>query len=271
MSSAPRTPSPASYWSGYDLLWGLQEPGPTRRTAIDRSQIVAAAIEIADSSGLAAVTMRSVAASLGTAPMSLYRHVPDKDALVSLMVDAAIRPSDGDDEWPISEGWREQLRLIATSTWQLCRRHRWFPEASMVRPPITPSGIAGFELALSIFDGTGLDIGTKAQFVTAVYSTVIASALNTITEENARARLQMTEAEVHAAGAPFIMRMMTSGEYPRVSAYIIEAEHLDSEARMNAAVELILDGIAARLGALDGAVLLSKTSSTRLRRTRQGT
>ena len=261
VSTTPATSSPGSYWSGYDLLWGLNEPVPTRRTTIDRAQIVTAAIEIADAAGLVAVTMRSVSAALGTAPMSLYRHVPDKDALISLMVDEAIRSSDQEGDWRIVEGWREQLRLIAASTWRLCRRHRWYPEASMVRPPITPSGIAGFELALSIFDDVDLAIGAKAQFVGAVYSTVIASALNTTTEEHARSRALMTEAEIYAAGAPFIERLMSSGDYPRVSAFITEAEHLDTEARMHAAVELILDGIAARLEALGGAVSLSDTRS----------
>src|ERR1700735_1041545 len=118
MSSTPPTPTPGSYWSGYDLLWGLNDPGPTRRTAIDRAQIVSAAIEIADRSGLAAVTMRSVSAALGTAPMSLYRHVPDKDALVSMMVDAAIRTSAAEvDREEVPLEWREGLRLVAASTW----------------------------------------------------------------------------------------------------------------------------------------------------------
>jgi AcrR family transcriptional regulator len=262
VSTTPAASSTGSYWSGYDLLWGLNEPGPTRRTTIDRAQVVKAANEIADAAGLAAVTMRSVAAALDTGPMSLYRHVPDKDALISLMVDEVIRSSEDEGDWGILKAWREQLRFIASSTWRLCRRHRWFPEASMVRPPITPSGIAGFEVALSIFDNIDLDIGSKAQFIGAVYSTVIASALNTTTEERARLRAQMTEAEIYAAGAPFIERLMTSGDYPRVSAFITEAEHLDSEARMHAAVELILDGIAARLEALGGAVSLSGTRST---------
>jgi AcrR family transcriptional regulator len=261
VSSPPRTPPSGSYWSGYDLLWGLNDPGPTRRTAIDRAQIVTAAIEIADRGGLAAVTMRSVSAALGSAPMSLYRHVPDKDALISMMVDTAIRSSGTDVDQEVPVGWRQQLRHIAASTWRLCRRHRWFPEASMVRPPITPSGVAGFELALSIFDHVDLDIGTKAQFVRAVYSTVIASSLNATTEENARSRLQMTEAEIHAAGAPFVERLMTSGNFPRVSAFIVEAEHLDNEAQMQAAVELILDGIAARLAALSGTELLFEATT----------
>jgi AcrR family transcriptional regulator len=262
MSRAPATPPAGSYWSGYDLLWGLNDPGPTRRTAIDRTQILTAAIEIADQAGLAAVTMRSVATALGTAPMSLYRHVPDKDALVSMMVDAAIRTSGAEvHRGELALGWREQLRLVAESTWRLCRRHRWFPEASMVRPPITPSGVAGFEYALSIFDDVDLEIGTKAQFVGAVYSTVIASALNATTLENARSRVRMTEAEVYAAGAPFVERLMASGDFPRVSAFIVEAEHLDNEAQMHAAVELILDGIAARLAAISNVVHLSGAQS----------
>ncbi len=133
-----------SFWSGYDLLWGLREPVTSRRTTIDRHQIVAAAIEIADREGLGSVTMRSVAAALGTGPMSLYRHVPDKDALVSMMVDSAIGgPPDDLPEDALPEGWRARLRLVAERTWELCQRHRWFPEASMTRPPITPSGIRG--------------------------------------------------------------------------------------------------------------------------------
>jgi AcrR family transcriptional regulator len=242
-----------SYWSGYDLLWGLRGPGPTRRTTIDRAQIVDVATNIADAHGLAAVSMRSVAAALGTSPMSLYRHVPDKDALVSMMVDAAISHSSqaaNDDALP--EGWRERLRYIAGSTWRLCRRHRWFPEASMVRPPITPSGMAGFERALAIFDDFDIDIGTKAKFVGAVYSAVVASALNATIEETALAEAQMTEAEVFAAGVPFINRLMTSGNFPRVAAFISDARHLDSEAEMWAGVDLILDGIAARLVACGG-------------------
>ncbi len=63
-----------------------------------------AAIEIADAEGIAALSMRRVAAALGVATMSLYRHVPGKDELTLLMVDTAA----GDFPFPARRpaGWR---------------------------------------------------------------------------------------------------------------------------------------------------------------------
>ena len=78
---------------------------------------------------------------------------------------------------------------------------------------------------------------------------MVATALNATIEQDARVR-RSTEAEVFAAGRPFVSEVITSGRFPRVSAFIVEAEHLDEAARMRAAIELILDGIAARLDAL---------------------
>ena len=46
-------------------------------------------MRLADAEGLDAVSMGRVAAELGTAPMSLYRHVSAKEELLTLMVDAA--------------------------------------------------------------------------------------------------------------------------------------------------------------------------------------
>ncbi|WP_279106401.1 TetR/AcrR family transcriptional regulator, partial [Gordonia paraffinivorans] len=47
---------------------------------LSRSAIVDAAIRLADEGGLAGLSMRKVADSLGVGAMSLYRHVADKEA-----------------------------------------------------------------------------------------------------------------------------------------------------------------------------------------------
>src|SRR5579859_6315521 len=66
-------------------------PGAGRRRGPQprhtRQEVVRAAVAIADAEGLAAVTIRAVAARLGTGVMSLYSYVPDKQTLVYDMVE----------------------------------------------------------------------------------------------------------------------------------------------------------------------------------------
>jgi AcrR family transcriptional regulator len=61
-----------------------------RRTwgSLGRAQIVAAALDIVRTEGLPALTIRRVAAELDASRMGLYRHVPNKQALIDLVMDA---------------------------------------------------------------------------------------------------------------------------------------------------------------------------------------
>jgi AcrR family transcriptional regulator len=99
------------------------------------------AAAVADAEGLDALSMRRVAVELGAAPMSLYRHVRDKDDLLLRMMDAALR------EWraPSDAGpdLRSRLEYAARSLWTLFRRHMWLaPALSLTRPPPVEGGIA---------------------------------------------------------------------------------------------------------------------------------
>ena len=49
-----------------------------------------AATRVIDRDGLDACTMRAVASELGASPMSVYRHVADKDALLALLPDVLL-------------------------------------------------------------------------------------------------------------------------------------------------------------------------------------
>src|SRR6516162_2662775 len=75
------------------VAWGVRDrPHKGPRPGLSLERIVAAAVRLADAEGLAAVSMSRVAAELGAAPMSLYRHVTAKDELLTLMLDAAYGP-----------------------------------------------------------------------------------------------------------------------------------------------------------------------------------
>jgi AcrR family transcriptional regulator len=60
---------------------------PGRPPRLSRDAIVAAASAVVAREGIASLTMRRVAEELSSSPMSIYRHVRDKDELLVLLLD----------------------------------------------------------------------------------------------------------------------------------------------------------------------------------------
>jgi AcrR family transcriptional regulator len=83
---------------------------PTSRPRLSRGAILDAALGIIDEGGLDACTMRAVAAELGVEAMSLYWHVPGKEALLDGVVE---RMFSGAPEFVHHDDWREELYGIA--------------------------------------------------------------------------------------------------------------------------------------------------------------
>jgi predicted RNase H-like nuclease/AcrR family transcriptional regulator len=97
-------------------------PVPARRPGLTRDAVVAAAVALADADGLTALSMRALAARLGVEAMSLYHHVPNKEALLDAMVDVVF----GEFHTPAATGpWREELRRRSSSARAVLLRHRW--------------------------------------------------------------------------------------------------------------------------------------------------
>ena len=144
--------------------WGVRErsqKGP--KPALSLARIVDAGVRVADSEGLDAVSMGRVAASLDTAPMSLYRHVSSKEELIKLMVDAAW----GDSPGPLAPGenWRAGLSRWAWAMRAALQRHPWAAHLPISGLPIMPREIAWFEDALACLAGTGLTEARKASVI----------------------------------------------------------------------------------------------------------
>jgi AcrR family transcriptional regulator len=137
-----------------------QTRAPRRERDITRERVVRAAIVIADTHGMAEVSMRRVAAELGVSTMALYRHVPGKTELVQLMIDTTI----GDQPMPARRppGWRAQLEVCLRMEWQLFRRHPWLaPSMSLARPDMSPNGARITEWILAALAGSGLSSADK--------------------------------------------------------------------------------------------------------------
>jgi AcrR family transcriptional regulator len=123
------------------------------------------AIDLADRDGLAAVSMRRIAARIGSAPTSLYWYFSDKSQLYELMADAVI----GEIELPEqpSGDWRADLTSIAWATRAMGRHHPWLAQLGIhpVPGPLTRRyGAAAFRS----LEGLGLDPATEANILAAV-------------------------------------------------------------------------------------------------------
>ncbi|KAA0024720.1 TetR/AcrR family transcriptional regulator [Antrihabitans cavernicola] len=136
-------------WTGVDVA----RPGPKR--GVDLATIAAAGVAIADAKGLAAVSMRNVAAELGLTSMALYRYVKSKEELVTLIVDEAFGIPDYADEPDAS--WRELLNAWAQANRGKLVQHPWVMEVAVNEPPLLPHQIAWMERGLAAFADTGLE------------------------------------------------------------------------------------------------------------------
>lgn len=145
---------------GLDLLWGRREVGRRGpKPGLNVEAIVAAAIDIANAEGLAAVSMARVAKAVGFTTMSLYRYVTNKDELLQLMWNAS---ADGVLEFELEgESWRSRLHGWAMAQREAIARNVWIVQMPMATPPLAPNSLTWMERGLEALDDTGLSDGDK--------------------------------------------------------------------------------------------------------------
>ncbi|MEU1891921.1 TetR/AcrR family transcriptional regulator C-terminal domain-containing protein [Streptomyces pristinaespiralis] len=147
-----------------EAAWGLRErPGKGPKPGIGIERIVAAAVALASSEGLPAVSMGRVAKELGVSTMSLYRYVAAKDELYILMLEEAVGlppepPAPG-------TGWREALAAWAWAQREVFHRNPWMLRIPVSGPPATPHSVAWWDRGLAALADTGLDEGEKISVV----------------------------------------------------------------------------------------------------------
>lgn len=233
-----------------ELLWRVS--GKPSRTGLTVDAIVAAAIEIADADGLDAVSMRRVAERLGVGAMSLYTHVPGRDELADLMIDAALGSlySNIDEPSTSTSGWREGLLFVARRNWELYGRHRWLLDAQGARAVLGPNTNDKYEAELRVLDGVGLGDVEMDSVLTLVLTHVAGTARALARFERVREESGMTDAQWWEATAPVLEKVMDRDRYP-ISSRVGTAASTSYDAASDPVheyefgVERILDGVAA--------------------------
>lgn len=187
-----------------------------RTVALSRNVVVREAIRLADDEGLGAVSMRMVAARLGTAAMSLYQHVSGKDDLVKAMVDVVLqehRPAA-----PGTTGWRALLEHEAREEWALYQRHPWsLAVLASTRPPLGRAVLESVDRFLAALAGHGLDHRTGLSVYLLVSGYVQGTAMMAVAEAEAARDTGVGAGQWWHGQLGRLAGVIGSGRYPWVT------------------------------------------------------
>ena len=216
------------------------------RPTLSRERVLAGAVAVADEGGVAALTIRSLAAHLGVKPMSLYYYVANKSEILDAIVDGVFSEID----LPTVDGdWRTEIHLRATSARQVLRRHSWAIGLLESRTSPGPATLRHHDAMLGTLRGAGFSIAMTAHAYALIDSYVYGFALQ-------EAALPFDGPDTVTEVAAPMMEQFAEGQYPHLVE--LAAEHIlqpgfDFADEFDFGLDLILDGLSATLSQHDRA------------------
>lgn len=226
--------------------------GPSVRGAeleLSRPRIIRTAIALADAEGLAAVTMRRLAAELDVAVMSLYRHVAGKEELVLLMADQVFAEVPVP-VLPATAGWRERLETLVRAEWSVAKRHPWTSSAmsSLARPLMVPHGMDYTDAIMRVLRELGLDPVAALQVTVAIAGLIVGVGASLQMEADAQRVTGITSDEWMAQQEPVMDALDVPGRFPMIAEVAaLPGFDLILDDVFEAGLALLLDGLARRL------------------------
>ncbi len=211
---------------------------PSRPT-LSRERVIQAAVALADTAGSDALTIRKLAAELGVKPMTIYYHVPTKEAIIDGMVDQvfteiALPPTDTD--------WKTAIRQRSASARSVLAKHPWATPLMESRTTPGPATLLHHDAVIGCLRSGGLSIEMTAHAYALIDAFVYGFALQEASLP-ATAGNDMTDLAQSIAGT------MPAGDYPHLME--LTTEHVlqpgyDFGNEFDFGLDLILAGLEAR-------------------------
>ena len=217
----------------------------SRRGALHRDDVVAAAVALADDGGLGAVSMRSVAGRLGVEAMSLYHHVANKEDMLDGMVDVVF----GQLHLPVVGGdWRVEMRARSQSGRAVLLRHRWAIGLMDSRRAPGPASLGHHDAVLGCLREAGFSLALAGH----AFATLDAHLYGFVLQEVSLPFEAGTDA---AALAREMLDALPEGELTYFREFArdrVLQPGYDFGAEFDVGLDLLLEGFAARLAAHSG-------------------
>ena len=218
--------------SHLETLHTTNEP----RQQLTRDRVLDGALNVVDSIGIDAFTIRKLAAILDVKPMTIYHHVPNKDAIVDGMVDRVFAEIDLP---PTGVDWRVAIRQRTVSARLVLSLHPWAAPLMESRTTPGPATLAHHDAMIGCFRTGGLSVEMTAHAYALVDSYLYGFAMQ-------EANLPATEGLDMADLAESILDPLPAGEYPHLMEFT--AQHVlqpgyDFGREFEFGLDLILDGL----------------------------
>lgn len=205
------------------------------RPALDRDQIVAAALRIVDDEGADALSLRRLAEPLGVTPMSIYWHVRDKAELLELVGHAVLLEVDVP---PAGGDWRDQLRDVHRAMYASFLRHPNTAEILIGRARYGAGGLALFERIL----GTLLGAGFSPEAAFDAYQSLYLFTLGSMATSSRSPEFRDAQRE-----GVLYMSTLPADRFPSIRKVVPVIGRRSLDEQFELGLDVQIEGIAARL------------------------
>jgi AcrR family transcriptional regulator len=135
---------------------------------LSRARIIRAARRIAERDGVEVLTMRRLADEIGTAPMSLYRHVADKREVLLELLDTVAKELSGGTE-PTSPEPRRRLIDTVMRAYRVLNENKWVVQALLAVEELLPRVLGLSEHMFAAMHDAGVDDRTAVYAHVAIW------------------------------------------------------------------------------------------------------
>jgi AcrR family transcriptional regulator len=237
METGPKVPlnqrTDHTLWFNAPMAQGDRRPPP-----LTRERVVAEALTIIAAQGVAALTMRTLAARLGVVPGALYRHVRNKEQLQDLVLDGVLAEVDCTLDPSLS--WTRQLNVLAHRLRQVLEGHPGVAGLLQLRDPLGPNSLAVAEAFLAPLHAAGFPDRQAglAFFLLIDYTTGFAASSPPISTNQQRVRDTATRTRLHQ-----FFRSLPTDRFPTLATL---GEHVwvdNRDQRFATGLDILIDGL----------------------------
>ena len=218
----------------------MTEPKTAPAPRLTKDAVVDRALELADSHGLDALTIRKLATELGVTPMALYWHFRSKDELLAGLVERVWSEIDVDVD-PAAP-WPEQLRGLLESLLAVLRAHPAASKLLLAFDKQTGASMRAAEVSLEILLGAGFD----PEYAAGIVRYALWTGIMLVMSEPGAEWLTPDERAEHLRVKQIAYATLPPARFPRlVECAIPMTAYSDPESHYELGVSLFIGGVEA--------------------------